>query len=176
MTGCSSWRIEPKFPPNDWSRLLHGEVPINTSYPILFVGNTNDPVTPFRSAIKMSQRFTDAGVLEVQTEGHCSIATISLCAFKKIKNYLQLGTIPSPPRLDPELSSYGGPTGEWERCAADERPWKPFNSESEEQLHQTELEMAVGWKQVQANSDEILSHISPRGKVGSPHVIPHHGL
>jgi len=161
MTGCAYWEIEAKLPPlKDWAEtLLHGKDRINTSWPILFVGNTNDPVTPLRSAVKMSRKFANAGLFEVQIEGHCSISALSICAIKKIREYLLFGKVPDLGRT----ADGGG----WETCAGDERPWKRFGSLRREGLTAAEAEMVEAWRGLQAASEEVTRHL-PRGKLLMP--------
>lgn len=52
----------------------HKSKPIKTSFPLLFLSNTLDPVTPLSAAIKMSQKFVDAGLVEQKAMGHCTIS------------------------------------------------------------------------------------------------------
>ncbi|KAJ6510771.1 Alpha/Beta hydrolase protein, partial [Mycena sanguinolenta] len=66
----------------------------NTSFPLLLVGNTMDPVTPLWAAKKMSEGFAGSVVLTQDSPGHCSIASVSLCTFKYIREYFLDGTLP----------------------------------------------------------------------------------
>ncbi|KAK4185493.1 TAP-like protein-domain-containing protein [Podospora australis] len=94
---------------------------IETSFPILFLSNTYDPVTPLKSAVKMALGFKDAGLLELKAEGHCTTATVSLCTAKAVRDYVLHGKVPSPPVVHGK--NYLG--GKWTTCEADEVPWRP---------------------------------------------------
>ncbi|KAJ7204027.1 TAP-like protein-domain-containing protein [Mycena haematopus] len=86
---CLAW---PEFPKNHFQ----GPFVANTSFPLLLVGNTADPVTPLWAAKKMSQGFTGSVVLTQDSPGHCSISGVSLCTFKYIRQYFLEGTLPAP--------------------------------------------------------------------------------
>lgn len=66
----------------------------STSHPVLFIGNTKDPVTPSINALKMAQRLKDSGVLIQDSAGHCSLAAYSECTTKHIRRYFQTGELP----------------------------------------------------------------------------------
>ncbi|KAJ7062892.1 TAP-like protein-domain-containing protein, partial [Mycena amicta] len=85
--GCLGW---PKFPKSQF----RGPFNANTSFPLLVVGNTKDPVTPLRNAKKTSQRFKGSVVLTQDSVGHCSISGPSTCAQKHIRAYFLNGTLP----------------------------------------------------------------------------------
>ncbi|KAK6219741.1 hypothetical protein QIS74_05243 [Colletotrichum tabaci] len=121
MMVCEDWDVEAKFPSPDWDANLQSPNPINTSFPILFAGNTHDPVTPLSSAVAMSQRFVGAGLFELKAEGHCTLAATSLCAIMKIRDYLQKGVVPPQPTVATDGTLAG-----WDTCEANEWPWKPF--------------------------------------------------
>lgn len=128
-TRCVGWDIGRKDPPSfDWGKLGNATTsgPLNTSFPLLFVSNTRDPITPKRSGLHQARRFAGAGFVEQVSEGHCSIAAASLCTMRNIAGYLNHGIVPSPPRFDDDAEGgVGAPmTGKWTVCEADEYPWK----------------------------------------------------
>ncbi|KEQ68202.1 alpha/beta-hydrolase, partial [Aureobasidium namibiae CBS 147.97] len=94
----------------------------NTSFPLLFVSNTHDPITPLRAGIRMAQRFYGAGFIEQEGEGHCSIAEVSLCTVSKVRAYFRDGIVPPAPRLK---DGQHVREGLWDRCETNERPWQP---------------------------------------------------
>ncbi|KAF2766894.1 hypothetical protein EJ03DRAFT_344858 [Teratosphaeria nubilosa] len=84
---CAGWKAESKHP---FTGLFGG----NTSHPILFIGNTLDPVTPFGSAEKMAERFEGSGLLRQDSEGHCSFTEPSICTARAVREYFQTGGLP----------------------------------------------------------------------------------
>ncbi|KZT36575.1 hypothetical protein SISSUDRAFT_1049722 [Sistotremastrum suecicum HHB10207 ss-3] len=85
--GCVGWRIRP-------TERYSGRFEGNTSFPLLLIGNTADPVTPLWAAKKMSKGFKDAVVLTQNSSGHCSLAATSACTAKYIREYFRDGTLP----------------------------------------------------------------------------------
>lgn len=67
--GCSGWKIRPE------GLVYNGTFAANTSWPLLFVGNSADPVTPIRNARKMSKGYEGAVVLEQNSEGVSSLGS-----------------------------------------------------------------------------------------------------
>ncbi|PVF98199.1 alpha/beta-hydrolase [Serendipita vermifera] len=82
---CVGWKIKPKW---EW----RGPIAGNTSFPILLVGNTEDPVTP--DAKLVSKGFKDSVVVTQKSAGHCSLAATSLCTAKTIRAYFREGKLP----------------------------------------------------------------------------------
>lgn len=124
MLGCQGWRIEAVDPPMRWdNHPAHKQKPIKTSHPLLFVSNTADPVTPLKAGVKMAKKFVDAGLVEQQSEGHCSLAAISICTISKIRAYFITGEVPPPPVQTGEKWS----DGKWVKCKPNEWPFHPYN-------------------------------------------------
>lgn len=130
MIGCDGWEIKAVEPPMQWCppRRMIGdfvsakEKPIKTSFPVLFIGNRADPVTPLVAAVKMAGKFKDAGLIQIEIEGHSSLAQVSLCAIQKIRDYFQKGSVPPPPTINSS-----GQLRNWTVCQRDEEPWAPFD-------------------------------------------------
>jgi len=74
--------------------------------------------------VSTAHKFAGAGLVEQQSEGHCSISTVSACTIQKVRAYLYEGKIPNPPVWGPEGKEIE--KGQWETCERSEWPWKPF--------------------------------------------------
>ena len=85
--GCVGRQIRPLYRfPAPWK--------VETGFPILFIGNIGDNVTPLSSARKNSRAFPGSVVLVQNSWGHASIAAPSTCTAKAIHSYFQNGTLP----------------------------------------------------------------------------------
>ncbi|OAL37795.1 hypothetical protein AYO20_02972 [Fonsecaea nubica] len=63
--------------------------------PLLFIGNTADPVTPVRNAFKMAQRHEGSVVVTQDMPGHCAGTTNpSVCTFGVLKRFFAHGELP----------------------------------------------------------------------------------
>lgn len=85
---CVGRKIRPKY------RHPQTENGANTSFPILFIGNIADNVTPLVSARNNSARFPASVVLVQKSYGHCTLAAPSTCSALVINSYFQNGTLP----------------------------------------------------------------------------------
>ncbi|KAL4885726.1 TAP-like protein-domain-containing protein [Aspergillus karnatakaensis] len=85
---CIGWNVTPK-----WKMPI--PVAGNTSHPLLFVNNILDPVTPLQSAKTMHVAFPGSGLLQQDSEGHCTLAAPSICVSQSIRKYFQTGELPA---------------------------------------------------------------------------------
>ncbi len=65
-----------------------------TASPILVIGNTGDPVTPYQSSVAMSQDLARARLLTVRGYGHTEFLNPSTCASRDEIRYLLTGRLP----------------------------------------------------------------------------------
>ena len=97
---CTAWQARPHWRYN-------GNFRNKTANPILFAGNTFDPVTPLHNAFVMAEGFEGAGVLHQSSEGHCTYASPSMCTGKALREYFQSGRLPGSKGGLDEWSGYG---------------------------------------------------------------------
>ncbi|RAH76647.1 hypothetical protein BO86DRAFT_348910 [Aspergillus japonicus CBS 114.51] len=90
---CIEWKARPAW--QFEGRRIVCPIAGNTSHPLLFAGNTYDPVTPLRNAFTMSKQFPGSVVLQQNSVGHCTLSGPSLCSAKVIREYFQTGELPS---------------------------------------------------------------------------------
>ncbi|KAF9021989.1 alpha/beta-hydrolase [Hymenopellis radicata] len=86
--GCSGWKVHRE------GRFL-GPISGNTSFPLLVIGNTADPVTPLASAKNVSKAFPGSVVLTQDSPGHTSTVATSTCLYSYISACFQNGTLPA---------------------------------------------------------------------------------
>jgi len=67
-----------------------------TANPILVVGNTFDPETPYEGAVAMANELASARLLTVDGYGHTALLIPSSCASTYESRYLVEGTLPPP--------------------------------------------------------------------------------
>ncbi|CAD0107862.1 unnamed protein product [Aureobasidium uvarum] len=122
MIPCTQWHARPKWP-------YTGHLNATTAHPILFIGNTFDPVTPIRNAYKMSTGFSGSVVLHQDTAGHGSSSGV--------RAYFQTGELP---KLDTT-------------CHPDRVPLDGFDKEVEHPLPEGETDKAL-WKAITLGGED----------------------
>lgn len=85
---CAGRQIRPKW------RYAGPFRNITTAFPILFIGNIADNVTPLSSARNNSKAFPGSVVLVQKSYGHASLAAPSTCTARVINEYFQHGILP----------------------------------------------------------------------------------
>ena len=73
-----------------------------TASPVLVIGTTGDPITPYRSAIAMSRDLARARLLTVNGFGHTENLNPDPCATTYEIRYLQTGALPPPGTVCPQ--------------------------------------------------------------------------
>ncbi|KAF1808734.1 alpha/beta-hydrolase [Eremomyces bilateralis CBS 781.70] len=89
ITACPQWNFAAK-------ERYSGDFRVKTSSPALIIGNTWDPVTPWKSAQTVSELFEGSALLKHNGHGHMTIAQPSACTSKHIADYFLAGTLPQP--------------------------------------------------------------------------------
>ncbi|KAJ7795162.1 Alpha/Beta hydrolase protein [Mycena olivaceomarginata] len=89
-TLCSGWKLELR---KDRFQGPFGAP--NTSFPLLVIGNTADPVTPIVGAVKTVEAFPGSALLTVDSPGHTSTAVPSTCVHEYLRAYFRNGTLPT---------------------------------------------------------------------------------
>ncbi|KAH7316883.1 Alpha/Beta hydrolase protein, partial [Stachybotrys elegans] len=98
QSSVEHWESRSKYVGDMWP-INHGSPSIGvdrpTSFPILFASNTIDPLSPVKSARKMSSRFPGSVLLTQEAVGHVIVnGGGSTCYFGNVQAYLQ-GIVPS---------------------------------------------------------------------------------
>jgi hypothetical protein len=146
MIGCDGWGIKSTDPPMRWDRHpAHRQKPINTSFPLMFISNTADPVTPLFAGVKMAGKFVGAGLIEQKSEGHCSLSTVSLCTLNKVADYFLNGTVPAVPKWGPDGGLEGGG---WDTCERNQHPFQTDLKEGLSTISARDIKLLDAWKNV----------------------------
>ncbi|WP_068254305.1 alpha/beta hydrolase [Janibacter corallicola] len=83
---CAVWPTQAEEEPH--------EVSAKGADPILVVGTTNDPATPYRWAKRLDDQLADSTLLTYEGEGHTAYRRGSDCVDKAVDNYWLTGELP----------------------------------------------------------------------------------
>lgn len=119
---CTAWHARPHW-------RYSGNFSNTTANPILFAGNTVDPVTPLRNAFKMASGFPGSGVLHQDSEGHCTASGISLCSGRAIRTYFQTGELPGEEGGLKDVDEWSGWDGVGKVCGVDRLPFDGYSAD-----------------------------------------------
>jgi pimeloyl-ACP methyl ester carboxylesterase len=83
---CSDWSVKASDPyPGPWDK---------RTPPVLVIGNTFDPATPYSSSRRMAKALWDGRLLTVDGFGHTQLLNPSRCAQDYVADYLIDGSLP----------------------------------------------------------------------------------
>ncbi|MFL6089008.1 MAG: alpha/beta fold hydrolase [Aeromicrobium sp.] len=85
--GCTDWPVKPDHPQID--------IYPHTKAPILIVGATRDPATPYAGAKALAQQIPSSVLLTRRGGGHTSYASGDTCIDAAVNAYLIAGTMPA---------------------------------------------------------------------------------
>jgi pimeloyl-ACP methyl ester carboxylesterase len=91
-SGC-----DPRLPVPHDSELV-GDVRVTDAPPVLVVGTTRDPATPYEGALDLQDRLEGARLLTVDQTGHGSYATGNRCVDRIVDRSLLSGDVPARDR------------------------------------------------------------------------------
>jgi pimeloyl-ACP methyl ester carboxylesterase len=84
---CKDWPVHSDQQPQI--------VKADGSDPILVVGTTNDPATPYQNAVNLAKGFANARLLTRVGEGHAAFGAGNACIDTAMNAYLVSGTVPA---------------------------------------------------------------------------------
>jgi pimeloyl-ACP methyl ester carboxylesterase len=85
--GCLDWPVKPVLTPQPLT--AHGAAPI------LVVGTTGDPATPYEWAKALASQLSSGRLLTREGSGHTAYLENSSCIDSAVESYLVSGTLPA---------------------------------------------------------------------------------
>ena len=90
-TSCASWPFQPTR--------TRGPIAANGSAPILVVGTTNDPATPYVWAKALAKQLQNGHLITYRGEGHTAYNKSNACVNNAVDGFFVSGTVP---KQDPQ--------------------------------------------------------------------------
>ncbi|KAJ7194989.1 TAP-like protein-domain-containing protein [Mycena pura] len=119
---CEGWKVHRE------GRFLGPVSAANTSFPLLLVTTSADPLAPKEGALKTLAGFPGSVLLTQDSPGHTSLTTTSLCTLGFFRQYLLNGTLPKPGTVCPvQATLFGAP----EITAANSTASRSLSSDSD---------------------------------------------
>ncbi|MEJ7628902.1 MAG: alpha/beta hydrolase [Nocardioidaceae bacterium] len=85
--GCSNWPVSSTLPTPDYSA--------KGAPPIVVVGTTRDPATPYQQAVQLSHELDSGVLLSRDGDGHTAYSSGNVCIDTAIDTFLSAGTPPA---------------------------------------------------------------------------------
>ncbi|KAJ7909251.1 Alpha/Beta hydrolase protein, partial [Mycena leptocephala] len=92
---CSGWQVYRE------DRFKGPVTAANTSFPLLLVSTSADPVAPMAAALKVQAGFPGSVLFTQDSPGHTSTSAPSLCTINHFRQYFLNGTLPAPGTVCP---------------------------------------------------------------------------
>ncbi|GAB47454.1 peptidase S33 family protein [Mobilicoccus pelagius NBRC 104925] len=83
---CEEWPVDPKTEPQ--------KISASGSGPIVVVGTTRDPATPYEWAQKLASQLENGHLVTFEGDGHTAYMRSNACVDKAVDSYLLKGTVP----------------------------------------------------------------------------------
>ncbi|KAJ7038693.1 TAP-like protein-domain-containing protein [Mycena alexandri] len=87
---CAGWKVYRE------GRFLGPVAAANTSFPLLLLTTSADPVAPEAAALQTLAGFPGSAIFTQDSPGHASITAPSICTSTYFRQYFQNGTLPAP--------------------------------------------------------------------------------
>ncbi|KAJ6569153.1 alpha/beta-hydrolase [Mycena capillaripes] len=101
---CAGWQVYRK------GRFEGPVAAANTSFPLLLLTTSADPVAPKAAALKTLAGFPGSAIFTQDSPGHTSITAPSICTSTYFRQYFQNGTLPDPGTVCPaDVTLFGAP-------------------------------------------------------------------
>jgi predicted alpha/beta hydrolase family esterase len=84
---CEVW----PYPPTG----VREKITADGAAPIVVVGTTNDPATPYEWSVSLAQQLSSGVLITRQGEGHTGYNKGNACVDKAVESYLVDGTVPT---------------------------------------------------------------------------------